>query len=945
MSDKGTPGKASQSEDEYFVREDAEKKRKLALQAKKDAVAAERKRLKDLHWMRCPKCGMEMPRDATSAASTSTSASPATASSSTRASSTTIVKPTRTPAHGARSSTCSGPRRRSPSRLARPWRCRSSRSAGSPISRASGSRPRRSTFAEQLSAILGPRRASSRSSTCRGVEPMTHALAAGEVPALREDANRRRASPRPRRSRTRRRARGPASRCRGSSSERPDDRAHRALAPRGGRGPRRPRALLARARRRRPRAHRRDRRVASGRSSTVTAERARAAAAEADQRAAKGERRSELDGVPVAVKDLFATKGVPTTAGLAHPRGLRPPVRRDRRRAARAAGAVARRQAQHGRVRDGLVQREQRLQALREPLGPRPHPRRLLGRERGGGRGPAGPRRARAPTPAARSASRRRSAAWSASSRPTAASRATASSPSPRRSTRSGRSRAPSRTSPLLLAGIAGHDPRDMTSSARPVDDYLAALEARRARAADRRAAASSSRAGVEPGVERVGARGARDLREGSARSSSRSRCRTRSTASPPTTSSRPPRPPRTSRATTACATACAARGEGAPARCTRETRERGFGAEPKRRIMLGTYALSRRLLRRLLPAGAEGPHPRAPRLRRGVRSVRRGRRAGRADGGLPPRREGRRPAADVPGRRLHHHLQPRRAARALGALRAPRAGPGCRSGCSSSAGPSTRRRCSAPRARSSGRSGPLPAPRRVASPTREAADMPVSDFQVVIGLEVHAQLLTRSKIFCGCSTAFGGEPNTHTCPVCLGLPGVLPGSTGRWSSSRSGPGSPSGATIQRTERLRAEELLLPGPARRATRSRSTSCPSARAAPSRSPSTARTKRIRLTRIHMEEDAGKNLHDVSAGRRLRGRSEPRRRAAPRDRLRARPPLASTRRSSTCKSLRAILMYLGVNDGNLRGGVVPLRRERLGDAQGGATSTARGARSRT
>ncbi|HTN52199.1 MAG TPA: hypothetical protein VML50_07335, partial [Anaeromyxobacter sp.] len=60
MSDRGTPGKPSTTEDEYFVREDAEKKRKLALQTKKETEEAERRRLKDLHWMRCPKCGLEM---------------------------------------------------------------------------------------------------------------------------------------------------------------------------------------------------------------------------------------------------------------------------------------------------------------------------------------------------------------------------------------------------------------------------------------------------------------------------------------------------------------------------------------------------------------------------------------------------------------------------------------------------------------------------------------------------------------------------------------------------------------------------------------------------------------------------------------------------------------------------------------------------------------------
>ena len=48
-------------------------------------------------------------------------------------------------------------------------------------------------------------------------------------------------------------------------------------------------------------------------------------------------------------------------------------------------------------------------------------------------------------------------------------------------------------------------------------------------------------------------------------------------------------------------------------------------------------------------------------------------------------------------------------------------------------------------------------------------------EFEPVIGLEVHAQLLTRTKIFCGCTTKFGNPPNSNTCPVCLGMPGVLP--------------------------------------------------------------------------------------------------------------------------------------------------------------------------
>ena len=55
-----------------------------------------------------------------------------------------------------------------------------------------------------------------------------------------------------------------------------------------------------------------------------------------------------------------------------------------------------------------------------------------------------------------------------------------------------------------------------------------------------------------------------------------------------------------------------------------------------------------------------------------------------------------------------------------------------------------------------------------------------IKDYEMVIGLEVHVELKTKTKIFCSCSTAYGAAPNTQTCPVCMGLPGVLPVLNGR---------------------------------------------------------------------------------------------------------------------------------------------------------------------
>ena len=140
------------------------------------------------------------------------------------------------------------------------------------------------------------------------------------------------------------------------------------------------------------------------------------------------------------------TRGVETTCASKILRGLRPALRGDGDGAPRGGGRGDARQAEHGRVRDGLVEREQRVQAGAQPVVARRTCRaaRRAARRRRWRRRCA---RARsAPTRAARSASRRRCAASSASSRPTGASRATASSRSRRRSITRGRSRAPSRT-------------------------------------------------------------------------------------------------------------------------------------------------------------------------------------------------------------------------------------------------------------------------------------------------------------------------------------------------------------------------------------------------------------------------------------------------------------------------------------------------------------------
>jgi aspartyl-tRNA(Asn)/glutamyl-tRNA(Gln) amidotransferase subunit B len=191
---------------------------------------------------------------------------------------------------------------------------------------------------------------------------------------------------------------------------------------------------------------------------------------------------------------------------------------------------------------------------------------------------------------------------------------------------------------------------------------------------------------------------------------------------------------------------------------------------------------------------------------------------------------------------------------------------------------------------------------------------MPLADWEPVIGLEVHAQLLTKSKIFCACSTAFGAEPNTQVCETCLGLPGALPAlnqgavemalkagkAFGCKIAERSVwarknyfyPDLPKGFQISQYELPICQGGAIPVPQ----------------------ADGSVRQVALTRIHLEEDAGKNVHAEAGSEVDLNRS-----GVPLVEIVGEPVLRSAEEASDyLKALRLALIYLGINDGNLEEG---------------------------
>jgi aspartyl-tRNA(Asn)/glutamyl-tRNA(Gln) amidotransferase subunit B len=194
-----------------------------------------------------------------------------------------------------------------------------------------------------------------------------------------------------------------------------------------------------------------------------------------------------------------------------------------------------------------------------------------------------------------------------------------------------------------------------------------------------------------------------------------------------------------------------------------------------------------------------------------------------------------------------------------------------------------------------------------------------MSTWEIVIGLEVHAQLSTRSKMFCGCSTTFGAAPNTQTCPVCQGMPGTLPvlnrravefgTKTALAFSCRINPhcrfarkhyyypDMPKNYQISQYEEPLAEdgwlEIDLPD--------------------------GSTRRIGIQRLHLEEDVGKLVHEGTLETAQASLVDFNRAGVPLMETVSRPDLRSPEEAAQyLRAFRAVLVYLGVCDGNMEEG---------------------------
>ncbi len=188
-------------------------------------------------------------------------------------------------------------------------------------------------------------------------------------------------------------------------------------------------------------------------------------------------------------------------------------------------------------------------------------------------------------------------------------------------------------------------------------------------------------------------------------------------------------------------------------------------------------------------------------------------------------------------------------------------------------------------------------------------------EFETVIGLEIHAQLKTETKIFCGCSTRYGAEPNSQTCQICLGMPGVLPVLNKKVVEYAIKMGLATDSTINKVNQFARKNYFYPD-LPKGYQTSQFDLPIVEHGTIEIEVDGKTKSIGITRMHMEEDAGKLVHDeVDAVSHV----DLNRTGTPLLEIVSEPDLRSPEEAyAYLKKIHAILRYLDICDGNMQEG---------------------------
>lgn len=183
-----------------------------------------------------------------------------------------------------------------------------------------------------------------------------------------------------------------------------------------------------------------------------------------------------------------------------------------------------------------------------------------------------------------------------------------------------------------------------------------------------------------------------------------------------------------------------------------------------------------------------------------------------------------------------------------------------------------------------------------------------IKDYEMVIGLEVHVELKTKTKIFCSCSTSFGAAPNTHTCPVCMGLPGVLPVLNGQVVEYAIKAGLATNCKIANYSKQDRKNYFYPD-LPKAYQISQYDLPLCEHGYLEIETEEGSKKIGITRIHIEEDAGKLVHDDKHGTMI----DCNRCGVPLIEIVSEPDIRSAEEAKAyLQKLRAVILYTGISD---------------------------------